>query len=220
MQSQAFVATSFLLAALSGCIAASDGEFQQEFDTNVCSGASPTVTAAMLGSGGYDGIVVIAVQDPNVPGAGSAPVPVKAGASRPELCTRATNRSACEAKVADGAITGWPITIHSGCCGKTTKHAVVATRGDDVFVANTDGELATMLGPIDQKEKALLFALARGWNIDCATPSLKRESATWVVRATFAHGCGGVAGYALAVKDNGAVMLREQVTLTTSANCM
>lgn len=220
MHSPSVVAASILMTALSACGAASDGELQQEFDANLCSGASPTVTAAMLPSRGYDGIVVVAVPDTNIAGSGVEPVAIKAGSGHSELCTRAANRSACEARVADVAVRGWASTVNSGCCSTTTNHAVIATRADEVLVANNDAELATLLGPIDQKEKAALFALARGWSIDCATPSLKRESSTWLVRATFALGCGGVTGYTLAISDSGAIVVREQVTLERGRDCV
>ncbi len=91
------------------------------------------------------------------------------------FCTTATDRSACEKKVAEFRVlpadeteckNRFPSTVGpSGCVARY----LLYSRGDEVGVARNDEELIALMGTVDTMDEALFFVLRAGYSLACSS---------------------------------------------------
>lgn len=102
-------------------------------------------------------------------------------------CSGASSYAACKAQLdaARGDTNG--ITR----AGEFIYGYFVATRGDEVIVADTAAELAALVGPADDPDVATFLALAQQPTIDCSTVKVSSRSDSTLVTQTQPLGCIG-----------------------------
>ncbi|UQA55369.1 ferritin-like domain-containing protein [Polyangium aurulentum] len=91
-------------------------------------------------------------------------------ASMGTKCVNATDKAACEAKIAE--VTADQGFLLGDCVDICMHHVLIVNTGDDVQVLGTREEVNAWLGPIDAPADAVLVASLAGYSVACNQPDL------------------------------------------------
>jgi hypothetical protein len=85
-------------------------------------------------------------------------------------CANATDKAACEAKIAE--VMSDKGFFLGGCTDVCVRHVLIVNTGDDVQVLATKEEVNAWLGPIDAPADAVLVASLAGYRVACNEPEM------------------------------------------------